>query len=219
MFHPNNKLAMEKLQPMQEVVCDITKWKSSPSSYSGVQHHCDTRPTTVLEEARGLAGLSGAYPNLKGAYLDQSLGGMGHGSLTPADLESIQNTLRESNRSLQLWARIQGEELGQEEWRPFAPYIDVIQLRIRNSGNLRFIDRYVDRCQEEFRNKRIVLACCLWDYLTHSPMPRELLEFQWKKVLDLKEANKIAGYLIVATYLIDCTERQAGWVRDFIAAN
>ena len=221
MYHHNNELAMEKLRPFEEVVCDITKWKGSASEYSGVQLHYDSKPRTLLEEAEKVALLSLTYPNVKGAYFDGELGRMEHGGITPRHCASVSRALRETNPNfkLKLWAVVFSDELDQKDWTGFRSHLDVINLRIRSARDLPDLDRYVDRCREIFPDQAIVLGCSLWDYPTESPMPLDRLTFQWEQVLKYVASGKIDGYSIFATFLIDSAQQQAQWVRDFIAAN
>ena len=118
MYHPNNSVAMDKLRQVEEVVCDITKWKSTASSYSGVQLYYDVGPNTVLEEAKTVAALSSTYPNVSGAYFDHPLGGSQHGAMTADHCESISKALKE-RKALRLWGRISPDELYTKDWTAF----------------------------------------------------------------------------------------------------
>jgi len=226
MYHPNSEAAMQKLDRLEEVVCDITKWVSSACGYGCVQLRYDEQTIwngdrRPLDEARIVRALSLTHHNIGGAFFDDTLSSVKpkRGAVSPEDYASINAELKKGNAPLKLWARVHSEQLYAEDWAGFKPHMDVINLWVQNSKDLTNLDRYVDRCRQVFPGKPLVLGCYLWNYPTKSPMPLDLLRLQWERVLNYVNAGKIDGYTIFGTYLIDAAQEQARWVRNFIAAN
>jgi hypothetical protein len=219
MYHPNNELAMEKLRSLQEVVCDITKWKQVAIAYGGAELHYDSRPITVLEEAENVARLASSFTNVKGAYFDDMLAKSDYGALSSEEYTSVRDTLRRAGSELKLWAVVYPSELDGKDWAGFKPQMDVINLRIPAAKDLPNLNRYVNKCREVFPGKALVLTGYLWDYSTKSTIPQNLLKQQWESIAKYLEDGKIAGYVVFAAFLIDGNQKEARWVKDFIAAH
>jgi len=219
MFHPNDRLAMRKLSHMEEIVCDISKWRYRRTEDGGVAHWADSSPGSVRAEAENVSYLSTEFPNITGAIHDDMRGLVKREGYTPEDYAPIYDALHSLNKELKLWAVVYTHELNPEEWSGFTPYMDVINLWVWRASDLPGLDGYVERCRELFPDKPIIMGCYLRDYPTQSPVPMDLLKFQWKRLLDYIAKGIVAGYSILGTVLIDGHQEQANWVRDFIAAN
>ena len=85
------------------------------------------------------------------------------------------------------------------------------------SKNLVHLDEYIAQCADIFPGKPIVVGCYLRDFTLLDGVPMDRLEFQWHRVLEHVRTGAIAGYAILGGFLIDLHEKQARWVRDFIA--
>ena len=218
MFHPNTDLALEKLSWMDEVVCDISKWKFRWPESGGVEHWVDASPESVRREAALVSSLSTRHPHLRGALHDDMRGLLQREGWTGNNADEygrIYEALRERNDRLRLWAVVYSHELD-DLWDPLLPFMDVIHLWVWNSSDLPLLDSFVERARSLFRNKPIVLGCYLRDYGKRCPVPMDLLRCQWRKVADFVEKEWIAGYAILGTVLIEGQLEQATWVRDFI---
>jgi len=229
LFRPNDKLAMEKLRPFEEVVCEISPDRPIHCGERCVELLYDPTPGKFLWEAENLAEMSLRYRNINGAYVDETLGRDQPGPITPELYASIYSTLKKANPSLRLWALVYSEQLRDQDWTGLKPYMEVINLWVWDSSDLSNLEQYVERCRNIFPDKPLVLGCFLWDYPSMKfsrgdfekgyPVPMDLLKLQWEHVLKYLEVGKIDGYTILGAYLIDRAPEQARWVRDFIAAN
>lgn len=219
MFHPNTALAMRKLSHMDEVVCDISKWKFRWTKDGGAALYVDGAPSSVRWEAENVSRLSVEFPNITGAIHDDMRGLVKREDYAPEDYAPIYDALHSSNAKLKLWSVVYTHELNPEEWAGFTPYMDIINLWVWRASDLLNLDEYIERCRTIFPDKPIIMGCYLRDYPTQSAVPMDLLKFQWERVLHYIEKGLINGYSILATILIEVHEEQAKWVRDFIAAN
>jgi len=219
MFHPNTDLAMDKLSWMDEVVCDISKWKFRWPETGGVAHWVDSAPESVESEAANVASLSQRHPQVTGALHDDMRGLLqrkGWTGTKATQYQPIYEALHAHNPHLKLWAVVYSHELD-DQWTPLLPYLDVINLWVWRSSDLSLLNPSVERAKSLFKNKPIVLGCYLRDYGEGCPVPMDLLEYQWEKVAEYVERQWIAGYAILGTVLIEGQLEQATWVRDFIS--
>jgi hypothetical protein len=219
MFHPNNELALNKLSGLDEVVCDISKWKFRRTEDGGAAHWVDAAPESVRREAALVSQLSVQFPNVTGALHDDMRGLMTRENFAPAQYAAIYEALKSANPGLQLWAVVYTHELELEQWAGFEPFMDVVNLWVWEARNLPHLDEYLARCRELFPDKPLIMGCYLRDYPTVAPVPMELLKLQWEGVLRHLQAGTLDGYSILAAVLIDGHQEQANWVRDFIAAH
>ncbi|MCX7599728.1 MAG: hypothetical protein N2512_12805 [Armatimonadetes bacterium] len=224
MFHPNTRLALEKLAVFDEVICDISKW-----DFKWVRDVDDGRFSLRLEhhgtlarklrEADNLSRLSLEFPNLTGGFDDDLLGKVRAEGLTPEQYAGVGVALKRHNPALQHWGVVYAHELDPEDWRGFESILDVVNLWVWKSEDLVHLDRYVARARAIFPNQPIVLGCYLHDFTLGTAVPMDRLRFQWEKVARYVADGLIAGYSILGGFLIDAHETEARWVRDFIAAH
>jgi len=219
LFHPNDDLALRKMTHLEEVVCDISKWKWRWTENGAPQCWVDARPVSVRAEAENLSRLSLKYPNLTGAIHDDMRGLIQRENVTPDQYAEIYAALKSHNPALRLWSVVYTHELDPADWAGFQPFMDIVNLWVWNAKDIPQLDDDLERCREMFPDKPIIIGCYLRDYPTVAPVPMHLLKLQWEKVLRYLNEGKIAGYSILAAVLIDGHQEQANWVRDFIAAN
>ncbi len=217
-FHPNDELAMDKLKDLDEVVCDITKWRFKRNEDGGTVHWADSSPDAVKREAKNVGRLSLKYPNITGAFHDDMWGLVRREGYGPDQYGEIYRAVKADNPKLKLWVVVYTREL-KENWAPFAPYIDVVNLWEGSSKNLTELETNIARCREVFPGKPINMGCYMRDYGLREPVAMNLLKHQWECVARLVKNGTLAGYSILATVLIDGQQEQARWIRDFIAAN
>jgi hypothetical protein len=219
MFHPNNDLAMQKLSDKKEVVCDISKWKFINSPKGGTDHTVDATPESVKSEAENVSRLSVRYPNITGAIHDDMKGLVEKGGISVHQYSTIYESLKIANPNLRLWSVVYTHELDAEAWAGFTDFMDIVNLWVWKSEDLKNLDADLERCRNLFPNKPIILGCYLRDYTLKAPVPMDLLKHQWERLLHYATEGLIDGYSILAAVLIDGHQEQANWVRDFIAAN
>ena len=220
MFHPNTELAMEKMRHLDEVICDISKWKWRKTPDGATGHWVDAAPASVRAEAERLSHLALKYPNITGGFHDDMKGLAKREKCTPEQYGGIYSALKCIAPTLKLWVVVYTHELEDAAWwRSFSPYIDVVNLWVWNAKDIPRLDEGLDRCREVFPGKPIVMGCYLRDYPNKAPVPMDMLKMQWERLPRYLDEGKIVGYHILAAVLIDGHQEQANWVRDFIAAH
>jgi hypothetical protein len=77
MYQSANDTVLEKLKHFEEVVCEISPDRHRRCGNDDcVQLHYDPKPMRFLEEARNVGEMSLRYLNIKGGYIDDTLGEM-----------------------------------------------------------------------------------------------------------------------------------------------
>jgi len=203
MFHPNTELALRKLRHLDEVVCDISKWKWHVDDKGSASLWVDARPESVRAEAENLSRLSLQFPNLTGAIHDDMKGLVQRENCTPDRYADIYSALKSANPALRLWSVVYTHELQPGAWAGYEPFMDIVNLWVWHAADLPKLDDDLERCRQIFPDKPIVMGCYLRDYPTQAPVPMDLLRLQWEKVLRYLQDRKIIGYSILATALID----------------
>jgi hypothetical protein len=227
MFHPNETMAMEKLRDMDEIVCDISKWKTHRLETHGFSRlgmpeyaEKDGRISTKIEEAEKVGQLSLAYPNIVGGIDDDLLGIIKREAITPDQYARVHEALRRDNSKLKLWTVVYTRELNQEDWAGFEPFMDTINLCVaKEMTDFPHLDQYLDQCAEIFPGKPVNLIYRLTDFLPPEPIPMALLKSHWKDILRFVNDGRLSGYSILGGFMIDLYPEQSRWIRDFIAAN
>ena len=218
-FHPTTELALAKLSRLDEVVCDISKWKWRNTDDGGWAHWIDSSAESVAREAALVSELSTHFPNVAGGFHDDMRGLVKREGITPEQYATVYEALKRDNPELKLWSVVYTHELDPAEWAGFEPYMDVVNLWVWEAKNLPRLDEEIERCRELFPGKPLNLGCYLRDYPTVAPVPMEMVKLQWETLLKHLEAGTIDGYSILAAVLIDGHQEQAEWIREFIAAN
>lgn len=219
MFHPNTPFAMQHLSWLDEVTCDISKWKYKDSAQGGSEHWVDSAPETVKSEAALVSRLSLEYPNITGAFHDDMLGLIRREKFTPEQYAEVYAAVKSANPALKLWIVVYTHELEAPEWKDFAPFMDVLNLWIWHSEELVDQDRSLAQCRERFPDKPLIMGCYLRDYTHRAPVALDLVKVQWESVLRNLETGLLQGFSILSANLIDGHQEQAKWIRDLIAAH
>jgi hypothetical protein len=94
MYHPNTRVAMEKLTSYSEVICDISKWKVRGQEDNSILKYHDGKIETKLEEARAVSDLSVQFPNVKGGYDDDLMGMIKKQGYTPDQYAPVYHELK-----------------------------------------------------------------------------------------------------------------------------
>jgi hypothetical protein len=219
MYHPNTRVAMEKLTSYSEVICDISKWKVRGQEDNSILKYHDGKIETKLEEARAVSDLSVQFPNVKGGYDDDLMGMIKKQGYTPDQYAPVYHELKKKNPNNKLWAVVYSHELEEKQWAQFAPYMDLISFWIWKKEDLPDLDRHINRCREVFPGKPISMGCYLRDWPSRTAMPAEMLKHQWERVVKYLQDGLISQFEIIEGMLIDWYPEPSRWVKDFIAAN
>jgi len=214
LFADNTEFALTKLKDFKKVVCDITKWKyvGTPISEGGRYTFLPSK-----DEALKLSKLSLRYRNIVGGIMDD----LGPGTRTDSEaLKETYQALKRHNQSLELYAVIYTYEFDRSIIEEYLPYIDIVNIWVwNNTQDLKKLDLYIERCPEVFPDKPILLGLYLYDFPTQQPMPMDLLEFEFNKAVQYVREEKIVGFSILASSLIDHFPETAEWVRRFLERN
>jgi hypothetical protein len=234
MFHHNTALALQKLQDMDEVVCEISKWdfvKVAHSAFKSLDrtgkslldragwHVHDGRVERKCQEAAIVSQLSLRFPNVTGAIDDDLFGKIKTEHISPEQYATVHRAVRSANPRLKLWGIVYSHELKKDYWKGFTDLLDVVALFVSASKDLIHLARYVDQCREIFPGKPISIGCYLRDFTLTAGVPMEMLKVQWEFVRKALAEGTIHSYAILGGFHIDLHPQQATWVRDFIRAN
>jgi len=214
LFADTTDFALTKLKGFKEVVCDITKWKyiGTPISEGGKYAFLPSK-----DEALRLSKFSLRYKNVVGGIMDD----LGPGTRTrPEDLKETYQALKMHNQALHLYAVFYTHEFDRPIIEEYLPYVDVVNIWVwNNTQDLKKLDLYINQCADVFPNKSILLGLYLYDFPTQQPMPMDLLEFEFNKAVQYVRDEKIIGFSILASSLIDHFPQTAEWVRGFLERN
>lgn len=225
MFHRNNRVNLSKLSHIGDVVPEISKWKwvelpPDPGKHGwGFANWRDSNPETVREEAENLSRVSLDFPNISGAIIDDTSGIFSYDAYNEGRPQEITAALRSVNPDLKLWIVVYTHELSSDQWKPFLPFMDIVNLWVWECGNLPRLEEYVDRCAEVFPGKEIIVGSYIRDYPTRTGVPLGLMETQYEIMLKLLAQGTITGYSILGGCLIDMHPPQAEFIRTFIDRN
>ncbi len=216
-FHANTPLNLHKLDHVSEITADISKWKwvegTNEVGRVYYAHDRDDNPDTVVSEAENLARLAPDFPNVTGAFIDDTSGEMEYDNYSADTSGLIGEAVRAAD--LDLWIVVYTHQLEPEMWAPWVDQVDVINLWVWNCGDLPEIDSYIARCRELFPEKRLTMGIYIRDYPLREGVPIDLLEIEMSAIARHLEAGTLDGYGILATCLIDQHPEQAEFIRDF----
>lgn len=220
LFHPNSELALRKLAHLDEVRCDISKWRFRDAETNGSICYCDSGPDDVEAEAEALSRLSCDYPNVTGGFYDDMKGLLDRAHSGGEALGRIRQALVRDNPALLLECVVYAHELGEAGfWDAVQPHVDVVSFWVWGYPGLAALETDLERCRERFPGKPVVMGCYLRDYPTATPMPMDALRRQWDVLTRALADGRVAAFDILGTVLIDGHQEQAQWVRDCIRAH
>jgi hypothetical protein len=167
---------------------------------------CALQHGAYADAAGKVSTLSKSHPNIIGALIDdfRDPPGPSH-AITPAETKAIYDALRSENPSLRLYlVRYAAPKQTQEELLPFLPYFDAINLWVWEAEEKPWretLELEIDRIRE-LTHKPILLGLFMHDYGgTQKAVAMNVLELQTKKAVELTQAGKIEGFVIL----------QSGW--------
>ena len=220
-FHPNNEVNFAKLSHVPKVTGDISKWiwheatTAETGRFTFAQGRKDD-PEFVAAEAEEVGRLSLQFPNIVGAFIDDTHGVAAHEKATPDAPAKIKQALRRHNPDLDLWIVVYTHEFENEYWQDWVEAVDVINLWVWEYQNLVNIDEYVEGCRKVFPDKPIVMGIYIRDYPSRSPVPLDFLEIELNAILKHLDTGIMTGYNILGNCLIDQHPEQAAFIREFI---
>ena len=222
-FHENTEVTLAKLAHLPRVTADISKWewyetKAADGRFTFAQHRDDS-PGRVADEAEKVGRLSLEFPNLVGAFIDDTHGVAAHDEYSARVPACIRDALHRHNPALDLWIVVYVHELDKPYWRDWKGAVDVVNLWVWDCRELVRVEEAVARCRDVFPDQRIVLGIYLRDYPSRAPVPLDLLEIELEAIVRLMDKGLLAGYSILGGCLIDRHPEQAAFVRDFIRSH
>lgn len=217
MFHDNNAIGLGRLAAMKAVSCDISKWRYRSVHDKAFECYCDSNPASVLAEAERVSKLSLQFPNIAGAFYDDLMGLLRREERGPEILGAIRDALHTHNPKLNLSCVVYTHELTETRfWKVVEKAVDEVTLWVWGFERLATLEEDLLRCRRLFPEKTILMGCYLRDYPSAAPMPMEAVQRQWRFLERALADERVQGYDILGTVLIDGQYDQACWVREFI---
>jgi len=224
LFHPTTPLALGKLSDKAEVAVDISKWVQEEHRLSDSFYHVawhskrDSRPEVVTAEAEHLSRLSLDFPNVTGAFVDDTTCMFEYGSYSTQVPDQIRSALHRHNPRLKLWIVVYVSQLDEGYWQPFLPFVDIISLWM-GADDIPDLAAHVDRCREVFPGKQISVGSYIRDYRAMRANPPDMMQLQYETMYRLWREGRIDGYNILSASVIDGAVAECEWIRDFIAGH
>ncbi len=222
-FHPNNEITLAKLADKTEVVADISKWikveiPAPNGEFYGVgyRNFRDSNPDTTIREAENLSRLSLDFPNVTGAFIDDTSCMFKYDNYGKNIPRQIREALHSANPNLKLWVVVYVSQLDEEYWEPLVPYVDVIAL-FMSPDDIPDLEANVERCSKVFPGKSINVGSYIRQYGEKCAVPLDAIKQQYELMYNLWQDGRIEGYNILGTHTIDLHPQQAEWMRKFIA--
>lgn len=219
-FHPNNRTNLAKLSHAEAVVADISKWvwyetKAENGRFTFAQRRGDN-PETAAEEGEKLSALALEFPNIRGAFIDDTHWVSKHPAFTEDNPRKIKEAVQRRKSSLDLRIVAYTHELEQDWLDCWKDSVDVISLWVADSSELPKTKEYVERCRMVFQKQKIEMGIYLRDYSKRRPVALDLLECELDAIRGLLASGDLAGYDILGACLIDQHPEQAGLIRSYI---
>lgn len=223
-FHPTTALALHKLADKAEVAVDISKWvleehRLSEDFYDVAwRSRRDSRPEVAIAEAERLGRLSVDFPNVTGAFIDDTTCMFAYGNYRAQVPAQIRAALHSAGPRLKLWIVVYVSQLDQDYWQPFVPFVDVISLWM-GVDDIPQLAEHVERCRDVFPGKQVSVGSYIRDYRALRALPLERIALQYETMYRLWRAGRIDGCNILAANQLDLAPEECAWIRDFIAAH
>jgi hypothetical protein len=164
LFHPNDSWSLSRLTHLNDVVCDISKWKVRflepvPGRYSNaIDCYVDGSLDKVLEEAKNVAQLKKEFPNITGVIHDDLLGLCERYGMTAEEYFPVYQVVKDAG--LKLWLVYYAHELEiiEGKRKDFNQFADVVHFWVWKSEDLYNLDMYMERLRKSFPDKPVNLG-------------------------------------------------------------
>lgn len=218
MFHECDEHAMHLLNDVDQVVCDVTKWRFNckDDGWTKLQPQCN--PVAMRAEIEKLAILANRFDNITGAIFDDAYGLMTEQNFTPAQFGEVRAAMRDLAPRLKQWIITYTHELEHREyWQEMSPYVDIVNLWVWESETLDTLMTNIDGCRALMPEKPIIMGVYMHDYPNRRALPVERVKWQMEQVAELLNRGIIAGFSVIGSVLIDIDRKQADIIRDYVA--
>ena len=169
------------------------------------------------ENAELLSRLSLQYPNIVGAMCDDFCTSFRY-ALLPERFEKIYRGVKKYNSALRVYGVIYVHELGRIHFRLVQEFIDVVNLWHWHKDDILNIDENLEKCEENFPGKPIILGIFLHEYgRSDVGAPPELLCYQLEKAREFLAQKRIEGIIILGDREIKKWPASAQAVKDYLA--
>jgi len=162
-------------------------------------------------------------PNISGILMDDffhepdSPDESKRAALSLPELRRIREQLALEDRTLDLWVVIYDYQLGMRV-DDYLRLCDVVSFWTWKSQNLSSLEDNFRRFEQVAAEKTRLLGCYLWDYGNEQPMPLDRMQRQCAFGLELLEAGRIDGMILLASCICDLELETVEWARGWIAA-
>jgi hypothetical protein len=219
LFHRTDAHALRLMSDLDEVACSMLRYGWAWDEGGRPKLTAAGDPDTLRDEGAHIARLSKQFTNITGVFCDDLLGVLRKNGWGPDRLPDVVAPMREANPGLRLWSVVYTHEFEETDfWALVRPNIDVVNLWVWESRNLKHLPRYVDDCRRLFPDKPINMGVYLRDYPERAPVPVDAVKRQMALTADYLEKGKLDGFSVLGTITIETQRAQAEAIREFIAA-
>jgi hypothetical protein len=209
LFHPNDSWSLSRLTHLNDVVCDISKWKVRfldpvPGRYSNaIDCYVDGSLDKVLEEAKNVAQLKKEFPNITGVIHDDLLGLCERYGMTAEEYFPVYQVVKDAG--LKLWLVYYAHELEiiEGKRKDFNQFADVVHFWVWKSEDLYNLDMYMERLRKSLPDKPVNLGVYLRDYHYRRSVPVDRILFEMSKIKEYIRKDIIQGFSILGTITMD----------------
>ncbi|MBI4606210.1 MAG: exo-alpha-sialidase [Planctomycetes bacterium] len=133
--------------------------------------------------------------------------------LLPQHVRRVRELLPGGGAEVKLWGVLYTMSLGRERIDDYVRELDGIQLWVWHAKDFPRLEEDVERCEERFPGKPLVLGIYLHDYGGGRRMPLDLLARQCGTALELLRAGRVEGIVFLTiTDDADAVRWTADWV-------
>lgn len=171
---------------------------------------------TSDREREHVLALAQRYPNITGFIMDDFFNTVGKGSLSPEQLQQLQQKLVIDGKKRPLHVVVYEYELE----LPIAEHLkhcDKITFWTWTADKLPDLERNLTRLEDISPNTGKLLGCYLWDYGRKRPMPLDSMKQQCETGLRLLRAGRIEGMIFLASNICDIELPSVEYTRKWIA--
>jgi hypothetical protein len=204
----NNEEMMETLRSFKRVLCPVSR-------------HC--RSVDVGDEvadARRISQLSCQYPNIVGGIIDD-LSMPANFPGIAGKMRDLRAALRADNPNLALYGVVYAHHL-ETDFTAVLPHLDGVNLWVWNPQDLGKMKAFVQRTQEVFASRPILMGLFMHDYVSDDdgtakqPVPMDLMKLQFETAAALLRDKQVEGIVILGDREIAKYPAEAEWIRTFI---
>jgi hypothetical protein len=153
------------------------------------------------------------WDNVEGVVLDDMSTVAVSNGLQAKHITALRGLLRGVDPGLKLWGVVYTMSLDDEHLDAFVHELDGVLLAVWHARDVHILDQSVGKARALAKGKPIILCLYLYDYGENRLMPRDLLQLQCSKALELALAGKVQG---IEFTLVNNDREAVVWTRDWL---